>query len=139
METQGWFWYEQDSLEDAMSEAVGAKEIYEKLGAARDLGDVGRLIEAIEEKMGSRAAPATSDSSGEFFSSCAITHHLASEHNTQSKLQPELDQALGHERDPIASSEIVKRLSYYEAVINKALWMHSTSSLGLPCIVPEGG
>jgi benzoate 4-monooxygenase len=72
-------------------------------------------------------------------SSCTITHHLALNHNTQSNLQAELDQALVHERDPIASSEIVKRLPYYEAVINKALRMHSTASLGLPCIVPEGG
>ncbi|KAF9781824.1 cytochrome P450 [Thelephora terrestris] len=47
--------------------------------------------------------------------------------------------ALGHEDDPIASSEIVKRLPYLEAVINEALRFHSTSSLGLPRTVPEGG
>ncbi|KAF9781816.1 hypothetical protein BJ322DRAFT_1111732 [Thelephora terrestris] len=64
MEMQGWFWYGQDRLEDAMSEALGAKEIYEKLGAARDLGDVGRLIKAIEEEMESRATAVASDSSG---------------------------------------------------------------------------
>ena len=57
----------------------------------------------------------------------------------QSKLQAELDEALGHEDDPIASSEIVKRLPYLEAVINEALRLHSTSSIGLPRIVPEGG
>ncbi|KAF9781822.1 hypothetical protein BJ322DRAFT_247645 [Thelephora terrestris] len=64
MEMQGWIWYEQDSLEDAMSEALGAKEIYEKLGAAVKLGDVGLLIQAIEEEMERRATAVASDSSG---------------------------------------------------------------------------
>ncbi|KAF9781746.1 cytochrome P450 [Thelephora terrestris] len=68
--------------------------------------------------------------------SCAITYHLAL---NPSKLQAEPDQALGNEDDRIASSEIVKRLSYLEVVIKEALRLHSTSSLGLPCIVPEGG
>ncbi|KAF9781811.1 hypothetical protein BJ322DRAFT_246891 [Thelephora terrestris] len=65
MEMQGWIWLKQGSLEGAMSEALGAKEIYEKLGAATDLGHVMGLTQAIEEKMESRAAPATSDSSDE--------------------------------------------------------------------------
>ena len=72
-------------------------------------------------------------------SSCAITYYLALNPNAQAKLQAELDEALGHEDDPIASSEIVKRLSYLEAVINEALRLHSTSSMGLPRIAPEGG
>jgi len=72
-------------------------------------------------------------------SSCAITYYLALNPNAQAKLQEELDEALGHEDDPIASSEIVKRLSYLEAVINEALRLHSTSSMGLPRIAPEGG
>ncbi|KAF9781840.1 hypothetical protein BJ322DRAFT_1111750 [Thelephora terrestris] len=66
MEMQGRIWLKQGSLEDAMSEALGAKEIYETLGAARDLGNVGRLIEAIEEEMESRATAVASDSIGEF-------------------------------------------------------------------------
>ena len=74
-----------------------------------------------------------------FSSSCAITYYLALNPAAQSKLQEELDEALGYEVDPIASSEIVKRLPYLEAVINEALRLHSTSSLGLPRVAPEGG
>ncbi|KAF9649772.1 cytochrome P450 monooxygenase pc-bph [Thelephora ganbajun] len=72
-------------------------------------------------------------------SSCAITYYLALNPKAQSKLQEELDEALGHEDDPIASSEIVKRLPYLEASINEALRLHSPSAIGLPRIVPEGG
>jgi len=72
-------------------------------------------------------------------SSCAITYYLALNPRAQSKLQEELDNALGHEDHPIASSEVVKRLPYLEAVINEALRLHSTSSMGLPRIAPEGG
>jgi len=72
-------------------------------------------------------------------SSCAITYYLALYPAAQKKLQKELDEALGHEDDPIASSEVVKRLPYLGAVINEALRLHSTSSMGLPRLVPEGG
>ena len=41
--------------------------------------------------------------------------------------------------DPIAAFEQVKRLPYLEAVINEALRIHSTSGIGLPRLVPEGG
>jgi benzoate 4-monooxygenase len=57
----------------------------------------------------------------------------------QAKLQEELDEALGNDDDPIASYEQVKRLIYLEAVINEALRVHSTSAMGLPRLVPEGG
>ena len=70
---------------------------------------------------------------------CAITYYLAHNPDVQSKLQVELDEALGHEDNPIASSEIVKRLPYLEAVINEALRLHSTSAMGLPRVIPEGG
>ena len=70
---------------------------------------------------------------------CAITYYLAQNPAIQSKLQAELDEALGHEDDPIASAEIVKRLPYLEAVINESLRLHSTSAIGLPRVVPEGG
>ena len=72
-------------------------------------------------------------------SSCAITYYLALNPIVQLKLQEELDAALGHDDDPIAPSEVVKRLPYLEAVINEALRLHSTSSIGLPRVVPEGG
>jgi len=72
-------------------------------------------------------------------SSCAITYHLAHNPDVQAKLQKELDEALGHIDDPIADSEIVKGLPYLQAVINEALRIHSTSAIGLPRVVPEGG
>ena len=47
MEVQAELWYRQDRLEEAMSEAVRAADVYEKLGAAKDLKKCGRLIEQI--------------------------------------------------------------------------------------------
>ena len=70
---------------------------------------------------------------------CAIIYYLARNPDAQSKLQVELDEALGHEDDPIASSGIVKRLSYLEVVINEALRLHSTAAMGLPRVVSGGG
>ncbi|EMD34717.1 hypothetical protein CERSUDRAFT_116910 [Gelatoporia subvermispora B] len=71
-------------------------------------------------------------------SSCAITYHLAANPHVQEKLQAELDAALG-DGDPVATFDQVKRLPYLEAVINEALRIHSTSGIGLPRIVPQGG
>jgi benzoate 4-monooxygenase len=72
-------------------------------------------------------------------SSCAITYYLAANPPVQHKLQKELDDALGSEDEYVSTYEQVKRLPYLEAVINEALRIHSTSSLGLPRIAPEGG
>ncbi|KAF9781749.1 hypothetical protein BJ322DRAFT_1111675 [Thelephora terrestris] len=70
MGLQAWIWLHQGSLEDAMSEALGAKEICEKLGAAVGLGGVRDLIQAIEEEMERRATAVASES----------IDHSASEH-----------------------------------------------------------
>lgn len=72
-------------------------------------------------------------------SSCAITYYLAANPRVQEKLQKELDDALGSEDEYVSTYEQVKRLPYLEAVINEALRVHSTSSIGLPRIAPEGG
>ncbi|KZT00648.1 cytochrome P450 [Laetiporus sulphureus 93-53] len=72
-------------------------------------------------------------------SSCAITYFLAANPMVQQKLQRELDAALGNDDDPVATYEQVKRLPYLDAVINEALRVHSTSGIGLPRVVPEGG
>ncbi|KAH9976216.1 cytochrome P450 monooxygenase [Lactifluus volemus] len=72
-------------------------------------------------------------------SSCAITYYLAANPDAQRKLQKELDDALQNEDDPATSFETVKNLPYLNAVINEALRLHSTSGIGLPRIVPEGG
>jgi benzoate 4-monooxygenase len=72
-------------------------------------------------------------------SSCAITYYLAGNPDVQRKLQKELDDALQNEDDQATSFETVKNLPYLNAVINEALRLHSTSGIGLPRIVPEGG
>ncbi|KAF7360600.1 Cytochrome P450 monooxygenase [Mycena venus] len=72
-------------------------------------------------------------------STCAIIYHLAKNPEKQAKLQKELDEQLGIEDELVANSEQVKRLPYLDACINEGLRIHSTSALGLPRIVPEGG
>ena len=74
-----------------------------------------------------------------FSSSCAITYYLAANPNAQRKLQQELDDALQDEDDLAATYEATKNLPYLNAAINEALRLHSTSGIGLPRIVPEGG
>jgi len=71
--------------------------------------------------------------------SCAITYHLAHNPSVQTKLQKELDEALGQEDDPVSTFEQVKKLPYLQAVIDETLRIHSTSGVGLPRLVPEGG
>jgi benzoate 4-monooxygenase len=70
---------------------------------------------------------------------CAITHYLAQNPAVQSKLQVELDEALGHEDDPVAPWAIVKSLPYLDAVVNEGLRLFSAFSTGLPRVAPEGG
>lgn len=72
-------------------------------------------------------------------STCAILYYLAGSPATQSKLQKELDEQLGTEDETVTTGQQVKRLPYLDACINEALRLHSTSSLGLPRIVPPGG
>ena len=48
MNVQAWIWYRQRKLEDAKIEVLGVVEIYEKLGAARDVGVCGELLKMIE-------------------------------------------------------------------------------------------
>jgi tetratricopeptide (TPR) repeat protein len=49
MEGQAWIWYYQDRFEEARSEALRAAEIYDKLGAAKDVEDCRKLLQDIEE------------------------------------------------------------------------------------------
>ena len=72
-------------------------------------------------------------------STCAVLYYLASSPQSRAKLQKELDEQLGTEDEIVANSQQIKRLTYLDACINEALRLHSTSSLGLPRIVPEGG
>lgn len=72
-------------------------------------------------------------------STCAIIYHLAHNPAVQEKLQKELDDQLGAEDETVTTGDQAKRLPYLDACINEALRIHSTSALGLPRIVPDGG
>ena len=49
VEMQAWIWYLQGRLEEAKAEALGALEMFEKLGAASDVGRCKILLRKIEE------------------------------------------------------------------------------------------
>jgi tetratricopeptide (TPR) repeat protein len=66
MEMKARIWYRQSELEEAKSEALRAKEIYEKLGAAKDLGDCIELLQEIEKAMESRSVSGEQNPSCEF-------------------------------------------------------------------------
>jgi len=51
MHLQARVWYRQRRFEEAMSEALRAADVYEKLGAGRDLEHCRVLLQAIEEKI----------------------------------------------------------------------------------------
>ncbi|KAG6889134.1 hypothetical protein C0995_003494 [Termitomyces sp. Mi166 len=72
-------------------------------------------------------------------STCAIIYYLASNPHIQRKLQRELDDNLGSEDLVAATADQVKSLPYLDACINEGLRIHSTSSLGLPRVIPAGG
>ena len=67
MEAQGLFWYQQQRLEDARSEVLGAIEIFERLGAANDAGRCRGLLRKIEKATGSQLSGKLG-SGGEFSS-----------------------------------------------------------------------
>ncbi|KAK0449729.1 cytochrome P450 monooxygenase [Desarmillaria tabescens] len=69
-------------------------------------------------------------------STCAIIYYLARNPHVQAKLHKELDEQLN---DSVSTADEVKNLPYLDACINEGLRLHSTSALGLPRIVPEGG
>ena len=57
MEQQARVWYKQRKLEEARSEASRAIDVYEKLGASRDVEDCRGLLQRIEEKTNNSVAP----------------------------------------------------------------------------------
>lgn len=72
-------------------------------------------------------------------STCAIIYHLARNRHVQEKLHKELDETLGTEDETVATGQQVKNLPFLDACINEGLRIHSTSAIGLPRVVPEGG
>jgi benzoate 4-monooxygenase len=71
--------------------------------------------------------------------SCAILYWVCKTPGVLEKLQKELDAAIpeGIGMD-VPTFEMVKDLKYMQNVINETLRIHSTSSLGLPRVVPPG-
>jgi len=51
MELQARVWYRQSKLEEARSEALRAADVYEKLGAAKDVEDCRKLLRDIEKEL----------------------------------------------------------------------------------------
>jgi len=60
-EQQAWNWYKQRRLEEARSEVLRAVDLYEKLGAAKDLESCRKLLRHVEEELNT---PVTSGQSG---------------------------------------------------------------------------
>jgi benzoate 4-monooxygenase len=69
--------------------------------------------------------------------SCALLYHCLSHPDVVRKLQQELDQALP-DIDAVPTFASVKDLPYVDAVIKETMRIHSTSSLGLPRMIPPG-
>ncbi|KZT65615.1 cytochrome P450 [Daedalea quercina L-15889] len=66
-------------------------------------------------------------------------YYLSRDPRVQAKLQMELDAALASVDSEVAPYEVVKDLSYLDAVINEGQRLHSTVGAGLPREVPAGG
>jgi len=69
--------------------------------------------------------------------SCAILYWTVKTPGVLEKLQKELDAEIPAGVD-IPTYEMVKNLPYLQNVINESLRIHSTSSLGLPRLIPPG-
>jgi len=69
--------------------------------------------------------------------SCAILYWICKTPGVLQKLQKELDEAIPAGMD-VPTFDLVKDLKYMQNVINETLRIHSTSSLGLPRLVPPG-
>ncbi|KAK5091856.1 hypothetical protein LTR70_001167 [Exophiala xenobiotica] len=67
--------------------------------------------------------------------SCAIMYYVLRTPHVLQKLQKELDDA-NIPAGTVPSYDAVKDLPYVQAVINETMRIHSTSSLGLPRLVP---
>ena len=66
MELQAGVWYRQHKFEEAKSESLRAAQIYEKLGAVRDLEGCREHLQVIEQALSTPAASGQSDFNCEF-------------------------------------------------------------------------
>jgi len=61
MELQAWVWYDQHRLEESKSEALRAADVYEKIGAAKNLENCKSLLQDIEKRLNTPVASGRSD------------------------------------------------------------------------------
>ena len=73
MDQQARIWYRQSRQEDARPEVLRALEIFEKLGAAQDIGRCRKLLRTIEQA--TQSIPGELVSSGEFYRYDAASNH----------------------------------------------------------------
>jgi len=65
MGLQAWVWYRQDRLEEARTEALGAADVYGRLGAAEDAEDCRTLHRVIQMELDTAVASGQPDSNCE--------------------------------------------------------------------------
>jgi len=51
MEEQAWLWYKQHKLEEARTEVLRAADVYDEIGAAKDVEDCRELLRVIEREL----------------------------------------------------------------------------------------
>jgi len=67
VQLQALIWYRQHRPEEARSEALSAIDMFEKLGAAKDVEYTRMLLRWIDEEMDGLVTPGESDDDGELF------------------------------------------------------------------------
>lgn len=128
---------------------VGARLDAEKKGNENERVDLlARLMEGRDEK-GEKLGRAelTAEAQTQLIAgsdttsntSCALLYWVLKTPGVLQKLQRELDNAIPDTQDGAPSFVQVKDLKYVQNVINETLRIHSTSSLGLPRVVPPSG
>lgn len=122
-------------VNDRLTNGSEREDLLAKLQAAKDdrgepMGKMELTAEALTQLI------AGSDTTSN--TSCAIVYHLATHPDKMRKLQAELDSELEHSEEVPLHSD-VQELPYLQAVINESLRYHSTSAIGLPRTIPEGG
>ncbi|TKY90036.1 hypothetical protein EX895_000034 [Sporisorium graminicola] len=122
-------------VNDRLQNGSEREDLLAKLQAAKDdrgepMGKMELTAEALTQLI------AGSDTTSN--TACAIVHHLTTHPDKMAKLQAELDRELEHAEEVPLHSD-VQELPYLQAVLNESLRYHSTSAIGLPRVIPEGG
>ncbi|CAD7060089.1 unnamed protein product [Tilletia caries] len=124
-------------VNDRLQNGSGRDDLLAKLQSGTDeLGEPMSKWELTAEALTQLIAGSDTTSN----SSCAILHHLCSHTDVLARLRSELDEAAKKDGwEDVPKIEDVKDLPYLRAVINESLRYHSTSGIGLPRLIPEGG